>query len=429
MSREAVIQLSDLKGEPAWLRERRLQAWQQFENLPMPDWRRTPLDGLHIEEFIPFVQPEGQPLPPDLQAVIHSEEDRSGVLIQHNSGVVYHAVDEPLARKGMILTDLDTASREYPDLLKKYFLSEAMQQRTGKFEALHSALWSGGAFLYVPRNLEVSRPIHVYYYADRPGASIFPHTLVVTESGSAVTVLEECVSPTQAQAGLACGMVEVYPNPNSQVRFIMLQNWNTQTWNFTTALGLAAKDTLIHWTFGGIGSKLSRTYIESLLGSEGSTTEMLGVHFLNDDQHMDIFTLMNHSAQFTSGDLFFRGALTDHSYSVFEGLIKIHPGAQDTNSYLHDNTLLLSDDAHADSIPSLEIEANEVRASHGATVGQIDEEQLFYLMTRGLPRKLAEQMIVFGFFAPIIDRIPSPNAQDKLRAAIERKYTEGHIET
>lgn len=421
LSSDIVGHLSELKREPEWLRERRLAAWRLFETLPMPDWRRTPLDKLDLSAFAPFVQPQVQTLPPGLQALIESGEERAGLLIQHNSSATDHWLDESLAKQGVILVDLDTAVREYPELVEKYLMTEVVQASEGKFEALHGALWSGGALLYVPRNVEIAQPIHIYYYVDQPGSSIFPHTLVVTEPGSVVTVLEESVSPPAFQA-LACGIIEVYLKPTSQVRFIKLQDWNEQTWDFSTARALAEQDTGIYWSWGTVGSRLSRVYLESLLIGAGATTELLGVHFLNGTQHLDIYTLMNHIAQFTSGDLLFRGALQDQSYSVFEGLIKIHPGAQDTNSYLHDNTLLLSDDARADSIPSLEIEANEVRASHGATVGQVDEEQLFYLMTRGLPRKVAERMIVEGFFAPVIDRIPLPVAQEKLRAAIERKY-------
>ncbi len=426
-TRQAVLELSHLKGEPEWVHQRRLEAWEAYEATPMPQWRRTSLRELKLDSFIPFLPPEeettdGTQLPEGLRHLLQQEGERTGLLIHRNSTSFVLELDEELAAQGVILTDLDTAVREYPELVEPH-LMKAVPFTEGKFEALHSALWSGGTFLYVPEGVYIEKPIRAIYWVDAPSLAVFPHTLIVAGPNSGVTYLEERVSPEAETAILVSSVVEVHTKPGAQVHFLGLQDWGRNVFDFTTRRAVTDNDSVANWVVGYLGGKLNKEYLETQLAGPGSSTEILGVFFVDDRQHLNVYTKMNHVAPFTSGDLLFRGALQDAAHSVFEGMIKIHPGAQDTASYLHDNTLLLSDDAHADSIPSLEIEANQVRASHGATMGKLDAEQLFYLMAHGLPEKEAIRLLVTGFFEPIIERIPLEGMRERLRDAVAQKAT------
>lgn len=431
-SRAAVEELSYLKDEPEWVRQRRLQAWEAYEARPMPQWRRTNLRRLHLDAFVPF-QPSAVPaadtteLPAELEHAIARESERAGLFIQRNTASTTVTLDEEWIEQGVILTDLDTAIREYPDLVKPYLMGEAItlvgmgHHDQTKFEALNGALWNGGLFLYVPENVWIDKPIQAVFWADVPGLAIFPHILIVTEPNSGVTYLEENRSAGGEGEILINGITEVYTQPGSQVNFLNIQAWAHNVLSLSSRRAVAQPDSMINWTLGAIGGNLAREFVESRLVGAGSSTEIVGVFFLDGEQHHDTYTLMNHVAPFTSGDLLFKGALQERSRSVFEGLIKIHPGAQNVASYLHEKTLVLSPDARADSIPSLEIEANEVRASHGATVSKIDPEQLFYLMAHGLPEREAKRLIVNGFFESVMERIPLESVREHLREEISSK--------
>ena len=423
-TRQAVLALTRWKDEPDWVRQRRLEAWEAFEALPMPQWRRTSLRGLKLQRFVPFLAQEeaageGQ-LPQELEQRLAKTPERAGLIVHRNSSSFVLELDEELRAQGVILTDLDTAVREHSELVEPHF-RRAVPLDEGKFEALHGAFWSGGVFLYIPENVYVEKPIQAVYWADVPNLGVFPHTLIVAAPNSGVTYVEERLSPQGRGALLVSSVVEVHTQPGAQVQFFGIQDWGRNVYDFTTRRALTGNDSVVNWVVGYLGGKLNKEYLETRMVGPGSSTEILGVFFVDDRQHLDVYTMMNHIAPFTSGDLLFRGALQDHAHSVFEGMIKIHPGAQDTASYLHDNTLLLSDTARADSIPSLEIEANQVRASHGATMGKLDPEQLFYLMARGLPEQEAIRLLVTGFFEPVIERIPLANVQERLREAIAQK--------
>ena len=432
LSRPVVEELSYLKDEPEWVRRRRFAAWEAFEAKPMPRWRRTNLGRLDLDAFLPFQPPSGavadpSQLPVDLRHVIARDSERAGLFVHRNSADATVLLDTEWLDQGVILTDLDTAIREYPDLVEPYLMGDAFTLvGTGhhdqtKFEALNGALWSGGMFLYVPENVWIDKPIQGVFWADVPGLAVFPHTLIVTGPNSGVTYVEESRSPGGAGQTLVNGITEIYTQPGSQVNFLSVQAWADNVLSFSSRRAVTGQDSTVNWTMGAIGAGLSRELVETRLVGVGSSTDIVGVFFLDGRQHHDTYTLMNHIAPFTTGDLLFKGALQDQSRAVFEGLIKIHPGAQNVASYLHEKTLVLSENARADSIPSLEIEANEVRASHGATISKIDPDQLFYLMARGLPKQEATRLIVNGFFDPVMERIPLESVREHLRAEIADK--------
>lgn len=424
----AVAETSQLHGDPGWLRDARLDAWQAFGALDLPKLERTDLSKFSFSDYSLSPAPVDD-LPADVQAAISGVEaaDRSGLFVQSNGQVIFTSLTPALARRGVVLTSLAEAARTHTALVQKH-LGRVIPADEGKFQALNSAFWSGGFFLYLPRNVMIEEPIQVIFYADAPGGSVFPRVLVIAEESASATILEEYISPQTDAPLLAVPVTEVVATENAQVKFVHLQNWGQNVVTFVTQRGEADRNASVSWTLGHLGAKLMRSYSETKMMGEGASTQMLGVQFGADHQHHDIYTLMNHIAPLTDGDLLFRGVLRDTARSVFEGLIKIHPGAQDSNSYLHDNTLLLSDSARADSIPSLEIEANQVRASHGATVSQVDEDWVFYLQTRGLTRQEAVRTIVDGFFAPIMQRITLQSVRARIRGAFDHKLGSGSID-
>lgn len=401
-------------------RQGREAAFAAFAEAEMPRLERTDLSKVHLDDF--HVVVEAGDIPADIREAMRGKdsEQRAGLFVQSNGEIVHAQLDPALASRGVILGSLSQATATTASKAAKR-LGSVIRADENKLTALNSAFWTGGLFLYVPRNVTIETPVQVVFHADAPGGAVFPRVLVIAEESAAVTILEETISPSGDAPLLAASVTEVIVGANAQVKYIHLQNWGENTIAFITQRADVGRDAAINWTHGILGAQLMRSYTESRLGAEGATTEMLGVQFGGDHQHHDIFTLMNHVAPLTDGDLLFRGVLRDQARSVFEGLIKIHPGAQDANSYLHDNTLLLSKDARADSIPSPEIEANQVRASHGATVSEIDEDWIFYLQTRGLSRAQATRAIVDGFFEPIMQRITLESVQDRLRDAFDRK--------
>jgi len=428
LSAAAVRALSDLKNDPAWLADLRQQAWAAFERLPLPsrtdeDWRRTDLRALDLNAFQPFREPHPAGRPADLPAVFQQflteEGAKAGLLLQRDSAAVFQQLAPDLARQGVLLTDLDTAARAYPDLVREH-LHRLVRFDEDKFTALHAAFCSGGALVYVPEGVEVALPLQVVYWLTTPGLGLFTHTLVIAEPGSSLTFIDEYLSLDEAPA-LHCGVVEVFAKEGAQVRYVHLQQWGRSVWNFGRVRVHADRDSAVNELIVALGSRLTKTYVDSLMAGPGASAEILGLLFGDGQQHLDHQTLQEHRAPHTSSDLLFKAALKDRARSVYNGLIRIHRVAQRADAYQANRNLVLSDTARADSIPRLEIEANDVRCTHGATVGPVDPEQLFYLMSRGLSRAAAERLIVEGFFEPVLERVPLAGLQERLRAAISVK--------
>jgi Fe-S cluster assembly protein SufD len=367
-------------------------------------------------------------LPDYLRVALDEGQQAAGRLALVNGQVVYRELDEGLSEQGVVFTDLTTAVREYPDLVEKYFMTECVAPSEGKFPALNGAFWQGGTFIYVPREVEVKEPFQVVIALEGEGTAIFPHTLIVAERFANVTYIEETVShtgdslsPHGSGQALSNGIVEVIAGEGAQVRYVDVQRWGDDVFSFNTKRAVHRPDSLVVWEMGELGSRLTKTYVDSILTGNGSSAEFNGIYFVSDKQHIDLDTLTHHIGLSTSGDLLLKGAARDNARTVFQGMIKIDPSGQQTNSYLKNENLLLSDRARADSIPGLEIDANDVRASHGATVGRIDEEYIFYLQSRGISRSTAVRMIVEGFFSSVFDRMSQERVREKLAAAVSAK--------
>ncbi|WP_273844267.1 Fe-S cluster assembly protein SufD [Rubrobacter calidifluminis] len=431
LSVEVVKALSAYKDEPRWLAEKRLAAWHLFEKTPMPtlrdeEWRYTDVSDIDLNSFVPYaaspdVEREGD-LPDAVQTMIREGEENSALLVQHNSETTLSRVDEELTAKGVVFTDLHTALREHGELLEEKLFG-LVPADYDKFASLSAALFSGGSFLYVPRGVEIEVPIQSYRWLDVTG-SIMPRTLVIVEEGAVVTYIDEYASSggEDDEFALSNGAVELYVGEGASLRYVSLQNWGRNVVHFNTIRGETGRDATLNSLVVSFGADLSRTNVEAGLAAPGSDSEMLGLYFADSNQVIDHHTLQDHLAHDAHSDLLYKGAARDEALTVFSGLIRVEPGAQKTDAYQTNRNLILgTEDAMAISLPKLEIQADDVKCSHGSTTGQVDEEELFYMMSRGVPRVEAEKLVVFGFFGEVTSRIPLEGVREKLDRVIEEK--------
>jgi FeS assembly protein SufB len=430
-SREAVIALSHAKSEPEWMLQLRLHAWETYERLETPLGRRGDLGTLRtfanfkFQTLTPYVPSErSEKLPPSIAQSLENAlvNERSGLIVQHNSSVVHTQLNEELQQQGVILTDLDSAVREHPELVQKYFMTECVPVASSKYTALHAAFWSGGFFLYVPKGVEIEAPLLAQVWLDAANAAFFSHTLLIADEMSSVRFVQEYTSNVvQGAQALLSDVVEVYAKPVGRVEFSNLQDLGQNVWHITNKNAIHNNDASVTFVIADLGSKVMHETIGTGLKGNGSAGELVGIFFTDHDQRLAINSLSLHDALSTNAETMVKGVLTDESRVEFDGMIRIQPNAQQTASFLSAHGLMLSKKARAEFIPGLEIAANEVSASHGATTGQIDEEQLFYLMVRGIPRPEAERIIVQGFFEPVLQRIPLENLRTRLRRSIVRR--------
>jgi len=418
---------SDLREFPDWFRDQQHAAWQQFEALPNPTrkdqaWR---FSNVALLDLAPFKS--SAPL---------SEDDRKNVL-KYSRGLDNYAarlifandqlierdvVSEDLKKRGVIFQPLERAMVEHADLFRKYFMSTEATLGSAKFAALHKALVSSGTFLFVPRGLEIEEPIEIFHWLRHDNMSIFPHLLLVTDELAKVTVIEHFRSCDQRAAGFACGVNDLIAGPGAKVTYVCAQNWAENVialqMNSTTVDHDASAMSLnLH-----LGGKYSRFESLSRLIGEGGRSDLLAVAVAKHQQEFDARTLQDHISPHTASDLLYKNALDDRARTTFGGLIRVEPHAHFTDAYQKVRNLLLSDDSEANSMPGLEILADNVRCTHGATSGQIDEDELFYLRTRGIPTKVAQRLLVTGFLDEVIQRLDHPAIAEHLHRLIEEKF-------
>lgn len=414
------------EGVSDGLRAYRRRAWETFQALPVPTvkeeaWRRTDLKGLHIDALRLPAKDAYLDLPEAPEHLLEPlvGQEHGGQIVLVAGGAKVHLAAE-LAQKGVIFTDLRSAEREHPEILERV-LDKVVHPQDGKFAALSAALAQNGVLLYIPRNVVVDQPLHSLLWAPGIDLAHVSHILVWLEDGASATYVHETASPSETGQTMHSGIVELHVGAGANLRFVELQSWGEGVWNFTHERAEVERDGSIDWIFGAIGSHLTKNFSEINLVGEGSTGRMSGFYFTDNDQHLDHDTQQNHMAPHTTSDLLFKGALTNESRSVWQGMIYVAPGAQKTDGYQANRNLVLSRKARADSIPGLEILADDVRCTHGATVGKIDPDQVFYLLSRGIPQKEAERLIVEGFFDPIMQRIPFEGVRARFQEAIEEK--------
>jgi len=408
------------------LADYREKAWLTFNRLSMPSmadeaWRRTDLRELPADVVH---QPKENayktlaPIPAHLLKPLTADK-LGGQVIQLPGGVKTN-LHPSLAEQGVIFTDLQTAEKEHPDLVSK-MAGQTVNPEEGKFAALAAALSKNGIILYVPKGVTVEKPLNSLLWGPGTDLAYLSHILVWVDEGASVTYVHEAASPDEISPSIHAGIVEILVSDGASLRFVELQSWGRHIWNFSHERVNVGRDGNLDWIFGAIGSHVTKNFSELDLTGQGATGRMSGFYFTDGNQHLDHDTQQNHMAPHTTSDLLFKGALKGSSRSVWQGMIYVAPGAAKTDGYQANRNLVLSPNARADSIPGLEILADDVRCTHGATVGRLEQEPLFYLKTRGIPEKDAEQLLVEGFFDPIMQRIPYNDIRARFQKAIHEK--------
>ncbi|MHB8577808.1 MAG: Fe-S cluster assembly protein SufD [Dehalococcoidia bacterium] len=420
---DAVERISAEKREPAWMLERRLAAWRAYEATPLPTsaqraWKYTDVSKLKLDAFVPYArEAEGTwaSSTPPLRAC-------AGLLMQSGSTAGDATLADDLRRAGVIFCSLDQAVRDHPDLIQAQFMTECVPASRDKFTALHGAFWSGGVFVYVPKNVSVSLPLYAQLWSGTAGVALFPHVLLIAEQGSEVTLVEEHGSSDDPAGILSCGVTEIFARDNARVRFVNLQRWGAAAQHFGMQRMLLDRDATLNFVTLGLGGRLAKATGESVMRGRGASSELLGLFYGRGRQQFDYVTLQDHQAPNTSSDLLFKSALNDRARSVYYGLVRVGPNAAQADANQENRNLLLSSQARADSDPVLEILTSEVtRCTHGASVGPVDEEQLFYMQARGIERSEAEKLLVSGFFHEVVGRIPNETIRQRLDDAIDER--------
>lgn len=423
---------AELREFPEWSRDQQRAAWQQFEALPKPTrkdqaWR---FSNVNLLDLTPFNY--GGTLADEERTAILEQsrglDEVAGRMIFAGDQLIERdVISDQLKKRGVIFQSLERAMVEHAELFRKHFMSQPARLGSAKFAALHQALVSSGAFIYVPRGVEIEVPIEIFHWLNGENASVFPHLLLVTDELAKVTVIEHFRSldryrGKEQPAGFACGVNDLIAGPGAKVSYVCAQNWGDNVialqMNSTTVDHDASAMSLNL----NLGSRYSRFESLSRLIGEGGRSDLLAVSVAKNQQEFDARTLQDHISPHTASDLLYKNALDDRARCTFGGLIRVEPHAHFADAYQKVRNLLLSDDAEANSMPGLEILADNVRCTHGATSGQIDEDELFYLRTRGIPVPVAQRLIVTGFLDEVIQRLDHAAIADHLGGLIEEKF-------
>jgi Fe-S cluster assembly protein SufD len=417
--------------EPEWLRERRNHAWAVYERTPMPttrseQWRYTDLrrkldlNALRLSSA-PAAHDDFTSWPLRLREAMAQDREASGHLVIIDGRVVHADVAAELAAKGVVLMSLHEAVEKHEALVEEYLATQAVPAEEGKFAALNAALWNDGIFLHVPRGVHLDLPVRVTRWYSESGVAYFSRTLIVAETASQVSFVDEVLSNDFVAQTFTSSAVEVFALDGSKVQYVAVQRLGRGGFYQSVQRTLAQRDATLDTLNVALGGTTTRVDLNARLLGPGSNSDMLGLYFGDEDQHFDFNTSQDHVAPNAGSDLLYKGALDGHSRAVFRGIIRVHKGAQRTDAYQKIRNILLSPHARADSLPNLEIEADDVKCSHGATVGQLDAEAKFYLMSRGMNRIQAERLVVLGFLGEVLSRLPLGGVSEKVTRVIQEK--------
>lgn len=407
------------------LDELRAAALEAYESSDLPVWRRsgfwtTTLKDLDLDALEVRRHEAGEELPSHIRDVV-GDAPRAGLLVQRGGSVVHVELDPALAQRGVILCSLEEAAREHSELFARYYLRRLTLDRH-KLEAANAALWTGGAFLYVPPGVVVAEPFQIAYSIDEPGTAQYAHTLAIGDRGAEFRLQELDVAPDFDGQALHAGAFELYLEDGARCRLAHFQDWGAgEVYDVSTHFVGVGRDAFCHWLPSVLGGHLTRQHLELAVTEPGGDMRFRGLFFTEETEHLDLFGVDLHETGPSGGDVHWRGAATGSSRASFEGLIKIDPGAQQTRTYLQIHTMMLSPQAKVDAIPSVLVSADDVSASHGGTVGELDEAAIFYMQSRGLDRAAAVRVIVEGFFEPLIGELEDERLEDLVRQRIADK--------
>jgi FeS assembly protein SufD len=406
---------------PSFVEERRKAALEVFEREPLPHWRRsgfwtTSLRKLELDELEPRRYDQDAELPEIVRDHL-GDEEHAGLIVQRGASTVFTDVSDP----SLTLMPLEQAVEEHPDLVEEYF-GKRLPYDEGKFAAGTAAFWTGGVFLHVPKNVQIEKPIQVVWLIDEPGTAQYAHTLAVVGEFGECKIREYCLAPTFDGQALHAGAFELYAMPGAQVDLAHYQDWGAgEVHDVSVKRVEIRRDARVKWVPVHLGGRLTKQTLDIITAEQGSDMRHTGLYFTERDEHLDLFTTDKHEEGHTTGDTVWKGALTGDSRASYEGLIHIVPGAQETHTYLQTHQMLLSPKAKGDAIPSLIVETDNVSASHGGTVGELDEDQIFYMMTRGVSREEAMRVLVEGYFEEVVQRLEDPGLEQLVRRRIAEK--------
>jgi Fe-S cluster assembly protein SufB len=425
LDKDIVSQISEMKQEPTWMRDFRLKSLDIFNSKPMPKWGGN--IGIDFQDIFYYLKPAEQQgktweeVPEEIKKTFDRlgipEAERkflSGVKAQFESEVVYGSLAEDLAKKGVIFTDTDTAVREHPDLLKEYFGS-IISPTDNKFAALNSAVWSGGSFIYVPKGVSIEFPLQAYFRINAESMGQFERTLIIVDEGAHVHYVEGCTAPMYSTESLHSAVVEIVVKKHGRCRYTTIQNWANNIYNLVTKRALAYEGAMMEWIDGNLGSHLTMKYPAVYMMEPGARGEILSIAFATAGQHQDAGAKLVHAAPNTSGRIVSKSISKNGGRSSYRGLVRVEPGAKKSRSSVVCDALILDDISRSDTYPYIEIEEQDVSIGHEASVSKIGEEQLFYLMSRGLTEAEASTMIVGGFIEPLVKELPMEYAVEMNR--------------
>ena len=419
LSRDTVNTISDIKNEPLWMRELRLKALEHFEARPLPDWGGAvdEIDFDDIHYFVRASEERDEDSWDDVPQYIRDTYDKlgipeaekkgllAGVGAQYDSEVVYHNIREDLEKQGVLFMSTDQALQEHEDLFREYYTT-IIPANDNKFAALNTAVWSGGSFIWIPEGVEVDIPLQAYFRINTESMGQFERTLIIAEPGSKVHYVEGCTAPIYSSDSLHSAVVEIIAKPGSTVRYTTIQNWSNNVYNLVTKRAVAYEDARMSWIDGNLGSKLTMKYPAVYLMEPGAHGEVLSVAFAGKGQHQDAGAKMVHAAPNTTSVITSKSLAIDGGRTSYRGLVKVYEGAEGCRSNVRCDALMLDDQSRSDTYPYMEIDERRVDIGHEATVSKVGEEQLFYMMARGIPEDQATKMIVNGFVEPIIKELP-----------------------
>ena len=416
LSADVVHQISDIKGEPDWMREFRLRSLEIFESKPMPAWGGDiDLDFQDIYYYLKPTDHQGktwEDVPQEIKDTFDKlgipEAERkylAGVKAQFESEVVYGSLKEDLVKMGVIFTDTDTAIREYPELVEEYFAT-VIPPEDNKFAALNSAVWSGGSFIYIPPGVKIDFPLQAYFRINEESMGQFERTLIIVDEGAQVHYVEGCTAPMYTSESLHSAVVEVVVKKNARCRYTTIQNWANNIFNLVTKRAFAYQDAVMEWVDGNLGSHLTMKYPAVYMMEPGARGEILSIAFAGPNQHQDAGAKLVHCAPDTTGQIVSKSISKDGGRSSYRGLARVEKGAHNARCNVVCDALILDPESRSDTYPYIEILEQDVSIGHEASVSRIGEEQLFYLMSRGLSESEASTMIVNGFIEPLVKELP-----------------------
>lgn len=417
LSAEVVTQISKWKKEPTWMLEQRLKAYQTFLQKPMPQWGAN-LNEILFDDIYYYLKPvkeQGRTwddVPDSMKKTfdrlgIPEAEKKflAGVGAQYDSEVIYHSLIESLTRKGVIFTDMDTALRDYPELVKQYF-GTLIPMHDNKFASLNSAVWSGGSFVYVPKGVHVEMPLQAYFRINAKNMGQFERTLIIAEEGSCVHYVEGCTAPVYASDSLHAAVVEIFVKKGARVRYTTIQNWSRDVYNLVTKRAQVQEEGTMEWIDGNLGSRVTMKYPSVYLVGRKAHGEVLSIAFAGKGQHQDAGGKAIHNAPETSSIITSKSISKDGGRTSYRGLVQMSPAAKGSKSNVKCDALILDPESRSDTYPTMKIRTKDVTLGHEATVSKVGEEQLFYLMSRGLDEPTATGLIVSGFIEPIVKELP-----------------------